>query len=462
MDGPVRRFRPPEMAAPLLTNPGKGCATFQRFNGDPLYPGEQWSEEGPLAFPPAARAVAEAYLPTAVSYCRWFWEVIEPEDGRLDFSMVEGALATARARGQTLQVRLMPFGSFRQPQLPKWYQDRYPTRPWKPEWAAKAHIEPDYDGKDYFERWGKVVGEFGRRFDGHPDLESVDIAFIGPWGEGAGELKEESVDRFMDLYAGAHRRTHLLVNVDGKQFRSGIARGTGWRCDCFGDLRGRKEAEWKAYTSWNHTFDAYPQMVARAGATDTWKAHPVTFETCATPLGWRNNWYAGMGDLDLVLAQGLKFHASVFMPKSCPIPPEYMEPLAAFCDRMGYRFVLRQALWQENAGSDGAVEAEFWIENTGTAPVYRDVTFALRLEAGDAPAVVPLDAGVRSWLPGDAIVAKTFNIPSRLRGERVRISAGLIRPGSDVPYVRFANDGAGSDGADEAGWLPLGDIVVKP
>ena len=31
-----------------LGNPHKGLCTFQHFNGDALYPGNFWSEEGPL------------------------------------------------------------------------------------------------------------------------------------------------------------------------------------------------------------------------------------------------------------------------------------------------------------------------------------------------------------------------------------------------------------------------------
>ena len=41
-----KRFRPKEFKGMLL-NPHKGCATFQRFNGDPLYDGTRWSESGP-------------------------------------------------------------------------------------------------------------------------------------------------------------------------------------------------------------------------------------------------------------------------------------------------------------------------------------------------------------------------------------------------------------------------------
>src|SRR5437016_1949771 len=38
----------------VLVNPGTGITTFQRFNGQALNPGLDWSEEGPTAKLPAA------------------------------------------------------------------------------------------------------------------------------------------------------------------------------------------------------------------------------------------------------------------------------------------------------------------------------------------------------------------------------------------------------------------------
>jgi len=458
MTQPFHKARPRELKVPLLSNPGKGCATFQRFGGDSLNPGEAWSEEGPLTPQTGCEVsadaetprVAEGYLPSTVSYCRWFWDVLEPEEGRLDFGMVEGALATAQARGQTLEVRLMPFGSHRQPQLPGWYRESRAVRMARTDPpGGRSHLEPDYDSPEYYDTWGRVIAEFGRRFDGHPALESVDIAVLGPWGEGAGEASAATVDRFVDLYVKAHPKTALLINTDGYQFESGVARGCGWRCDCFGDLRGRKESAGKPYLDWNHTYEFYPQAVARARAASVWQTRPVVFETCATPLGWRNRWYAGPGDLEFVIGQGLKFHASVFMPKSCPIPPEYLGPLARFCDAMGYRFVLRQAMWQNEVRRGGEMEAEFWIENTGVAPVYRDYRLALRIGS----AVVPLDCDPRTWLPGDAIVERKVRVPASLPAGETTVMAGIVRPGEEEPAVRFA-----SEGADAAGWIPLGPL----
>lgn len=43
----------------VLVNPGMGITTFQRFNGDPLNPAVEWSEEGPTAKISAATSPAD-------------------------------------------------------------------------------------------------------------------------------------------------------------------------------------------------------------------------------------------------------------------------------------------------------------------------------------------------------------------------------------------------------------------
>lgn len=436
------RFR--ERRRPLLINPGKGCATFQRFNGDPLNEGTRWSEEGPLEFPPAEKEVADRYLPCTVAYCRWFWEILEPQEGRFDWSMVERSLETARKRGQTLQVRLMPHGSVNQPQLPEWYQDKYPTALGGKK-ASGKYVEANYDDAEYFDTWGKVIHEFAARFDGHPDLESVDMAFIGPWGEGAGEISEAQVDRFVDLYFDVHKKTALLANTDGYQLECGIGRGAGWRCDCFGDLGffGRK---------WNHTYDAYPKAVVQAGAQERWRTQPVVFETCGVPLRWKESDF----DLDFILQQGYKYHCSVFMPKSNPLPEDYMEPLAEFCDRIGYRFALRQATWERKAKKGGDMEFSMWIENTGIAPVYRDYKLALRIKQDQGETVLPLDADVRTWLPGDAWIEDLLRLPESLGTGDTMLYAGLVDPEKLEPQVHFA-----VEEAEEDGWVPLGIVKIE-
>ena len=104
----IKFCRPtPQDDSVCLNNPHKGCCTFQRFNGDELMPGVDWTlfEQGPLTFPASKVSaqepqVIDGYLPTTVSYCRWFWNVLEPRQGEYDFSMVDSSLKACAERGR--------------------------------------------------------------------------------------------------------------------------------------------------------------------------------------------------------------------------------------------------------------------------------------------------------------------------------------------------------------------------
>ena len=70
----------PKEIQDVLVNPGMGITTFQRFNGQEPNPPLKWSELGPeKKLPPAASK--PDFPDTSVSYCRWYWNVLEPEPG---------------------------------------------------------------------------------------------------------------------------------------------------------------------------------------------------------------------------------------------------------------------------------------------------------------------------------------------------------------------------------------------
>ena len=436
-----------------LANPHKGCCTFQRFNGDPLYPGVLWSEEGPLngalsqsaksgipGYAPAA--VTPGYLPTTVAYCRWFWEKLEPQRNQYDFSMIDKALDTCRERGQTLAVRLMPFGDMNsgQPGLPKWYDSSFPKLP-HAGWKEKV---PDYDSAEYFETWSSLICEFARRYDSNPLLETVDVAFIGSWGEGGGVCCQKQIDRFAEMYRQAFKNTPRLSliggggDLGGDQLRAGIERGSGWRGDGFGEMKktGKHLPYAPLHREWNHMMNCFPMRVAETGATDAWKTAPVHFETYTSPLEFfRQTDY----DLDFVLEQGLKYHSTYFMPKSVAMPEQWMDKLAAFCENLGYRFIFRQATLSRQARRGEKFVFRAWIENVGVAPLYRRYTFALRLRQDTTEHIIPFDdVDVRSWLPGDVWIPKLLDLPKGLRPGWVEVSAGLLDQTTKKPAINFA------------------------
>src|SRR6267142_6530638 len=62
----------------VLVNPDMGITTFQRFNGQEPNPPLKWSEVGPATKLPAA-ATSPDFPEASVAYCRWYWNVVEPE-----------------------------------------------------------------------------------------------------------------------------------------------------------------------------------------------------------------------------------------------------------------------------------------------------------------------------------------------------------------------------------------------
>lgn len=444
----------PTPSAEYLANPHKGCCTFQHFNGDPLFPGIVWSEEGPLEFPPATEKVAKGFLPSTVAYCRWFWKVLEPTKGKYDFSMIDKSLDVCRQRGQTLAVRLMAFGNSRQPRVPAWYSVQYPMT--ERQSNSGTLSDPVHDAPEYLEHWGGLIREVGRRFDGHPLLETVDLAYIGPWGEGAGDISVERCREFSQLWKEAFPRTQRLSQLNESatgdyQGPAGIATGTGWRHDCFGELSRAGSPTVPKSVSWNHMFDSFPRQVFLTGATDVWKTAPVHFECC--PMAW----YMHGWDLDFIIEQGLKYHGTYFQPLYTALPEQWIDKLAAFCRKLGYRFIFRQASFDVSVANRAAFRFQCWIENVGVAPIYFRYDFALRLRQGEHEAIIPLkDVDIRTWLPGDFWLDRQITVPEGFERGWVELSAGLLDPLTQAPKVNFAVKERFSDG-----WVPLDGIQIR-
>ena len=160
--------------------------------------GQRGRKKAPLEFPERKPEVVDGYLPSTVAYLRWFWDVFEREVGKYDFSVIDKSIETAKTRGQTLALRIMAFGSTGQPLVPKWYRDKYPMET-VDSFGDKGFF-PVHDSKEYLEKYGAVIREFGRRYDGHPMIDTVDVGYIGPWGEGAGEMSAEQMNRFNQVH----------------------------------------------------------------------------------------------------------------------------------------------------------------------------------------------------------------------------------------------------------------------
>jgi hypothetical protein len=432
----------------VLVNPGMGIQTFQRFAGQALNTGLQWSEEGPLAR--AATAAKAAEFPgSSIAYCRWFWATLEPVKGQVRWEILDSALAEARAHGQTLAIRLMPYDEGHP--LPEWYRTSGARRANKATDKDGKIWQPDFADPLYLEHWGALVAEAGRRYDGHPYLESVDISSVGYWGEGWSPYMPafEHQRALIDIYLTAFPRTPLLMNFDEPQaLKYGTDHGAGWRLDCLGDMRMASNDRYFE----PEMLDVYPQQIVRTGIQDVWQRSPVSLETCWVPGHWKQQGW----DVDYILDQALRWHVSSLNIKSSPIPPEWKDKFDAFQRRMGYRLVLRRFEYPKEARRGTMIPVSMWWLNAGVAPPYRPFELALKLHSATTASVIRLPADVRTWLPGDAIWEGNVYVPDTLAAGDYRVRLALLDPGTEQPAVRLAIEGREDDG-----WYALGTLSVR-
>jgi hypothetical protein len=446
----IQRVRPKESFA-YLGNPHKGTTTFQRFNGDPLYPGTRWDDRGaPSEFDPFdGNLKHDRYPQTTIAYCRWLWSVIEPQKGAFRWDIIDGALEAARVRGQTLQVRLMPYAS---DDLPEWFWEAGGVRQRKG--TTYGFREPDINHSLYIKHWGDVIRAFGQRYDGHPDLESFDIAYGGPWGEMGGNAGKAAAAKLVEAYLRSFRKTQLvsMLGTHGCAYAAKKERRKiGWRADCFGDVRTDGRGQVPEGLCWNHMYDAYPREVAADGVQDAWRTAPVTMETCWTVGHWHEKGW----DIDWILEQGYKYHISVFMPKSCYIPEEWMPRIDEFNRRMGYRFVLRQMLLPLEVKPGQRFRVEVLIDNVGVAPIYRPYRFAYRFRQNGREEVVHSRQDIRKWMPDHTWFSERITGPEWLRPGSAKVDVGIVDPETDEPRVKLAVESIREDGWHPMAWVEV-------
>ncbi len=105
----VRIVRPVETDE-VLTNPGMGFMTFQRFNGDALNEGAGWTEGRPIVHQDWDGDLTNVDHPmTSLAYFRVNWRFVEPAPGQYAWAMIDRALATAASRGEALVLRVSPY-----------------------------------------------------------------------------------------------------------------------------------------------------------------------------------------------------------------------------------------------------------------------------------------------------------------------------------------------------------------
>ena len=431
----------------VLENPNTGITTFQRFNGQATNPPLKWSEVGPVTKLPQASTKPD-FPGTTIAYLRWYWNALEPEPGKFHWDIVDLALLEARAHGQTLAIRLMPYSN--QDPLPAWYQTSGARRANKGTDKDGSIWQPDFSDPLFLRYWGELVAEAGKRYDGNPYLDSVDISSVGYWGEGWSPYMPsfQYQKQLIDIWFDAFPTTTLLMNFDEPQALTyGTGRGAGWRLDCLGDLRVKSDNPYFQ----PEMLDIYPQQVVRSGIQDVWQKRPVSLEVCGTVSEWRRDHF----DLNYILEQALRWHVTSVNLKSSPIPDDWKPAFDDFQRKIGYRFLLRRMEYSKTIRAGAMLPVHMWWLNAGVAPAYTNYPLAVELRSASDRAEISVPVDVRKWLPGDAVFDGTLYVPDSLAAGAYDVRVAMLDPRTRKPAVRFA-----IAGRDQDGWYRVGSLQV--
>jgi hypothetical protein len=320
------------------------------------------------------------------------------------------------------------------------------------------------------------IERLGRRYDGHPDLDHVDLGSEGWWGEwhlsGSKNCRMPTLANRMkvvDAYLTAFRKTPLLMLIGGEEcLKYACDHGTGWRADCLGDMGGFSR-------NWCHMRQAYPAYISQPGVRDVWKTAPVAWETC-----WdMRKWVAEGWPLRYIFNYALACHASVLNNKSAPLPPgdDVRPETERFLRRLGYRLVLRELQHPPSAPAGAMLQLAMKWQNAGSAPCYRPYRLAYRLTSGDGQSkTFASRITVNHWLPGStklftaeffrqpqdlppgeiADVSDAITLPDDLPAGTYSLSLAIVEDERAAPVVRLAIQGRAADG-----WYPLSELQVR-
>jgi len=459
----------------VINNPGIGFTTFQRFNGDTLTTIKNklgWTEGHPIVYQTFKGDLTNKQHPqTSIAYWRVYWKYLEPEKGKYRWDLIDQALATAEERGQTLMLRVAPYGTVPDDtskgtstsndapgynDVPGWYREMVgKNKEWKYNNPVNRWVV-DAEDPRYAEYFGGMIKELGKRYDGHPTLEVVDLSIVGAWGEGGGAalLTENTREALVNAYTDNFKKTPLIALLtDEKTNMYANSQGNvGWRVDCIGDL-----GFWaKEQNGWTHMYDYYPESIITFGAQDSWKKAPISLEICGTLFWWKEKEGYTEKDVKYIFDQTLKWHISSFNAKSSPVPAEWESLVNDWLKKMGYRFVLRRFTCPQTVNRNSKLAFETWWENKGVAPCYKHYPLVLRLKNLRDSIAFVTDANITEWLPGDNLYNSSVFIPKNLAPGFYEVQIGIVDLLTRKPKIQLA-----IEGKDAEGWYNLGKIKIE-
>ena len=389
----------------------------------------------------------------SVEYYRFNWVDIEPEKGVYNWKPIDDRLARLQKSGGSLSLRVMTASAHSSGYYssPKWLFDQgckgyeYNVGGGDPTSGGKAitRIEPEYSDPIYLAEHSAFIAALGKRYDGHPNMEFLDIGSYGIWGEWHTKHPAPIAVRkqIVDMYVQAFRKTALVFMTDDQEGLSyALSFGTGLRRDGVGSPW--HEQNWIGSKKYANV----PDM------GNVWKKAPVVFEWFGDYAYLQSrNW-----SFDAAVNFMVSNHVTMINDNIGKVPPEAMPQLEKLARLAGYRFVLREIAHEKTVTPKGVLNVKMKWANVGVGKLYRPFKLQISLKnaTDQTVATVIADADPRDWLPGEREITSTMKIANVPSGTYT-LAVSLTDSANQRPSLKLAMDAPEKDG-----WYSVGSVIV--
>ena len=352
-------------------------------------------------------------------YLRVDWADLEPREGIFHWTLMDEIFEKWGAAGYRFVFRVCSYCA-------RGRRGPLTTPAWVFDAGAKytdvgGDWEPDYGDPVYLEKTAGFLAAFGKRYNGHPLVEAVDIGSYGTWGEGHTGYGSDKVwpleimKKHIAMHSANFPDTLLLMNDDFVNHR-GICEaeenaslveyarglGVGLRDDSV-SVASYKERFGYSTLRTPHMFDYFKDVA------------PIDLELEHYHMVKPDYLKDGLPFLDAMIRTGCTYAGFHGYPRPWLDTRRYLTEYMA--NRLGYWYFIEGVDLPE-AVSGGACLITLYMSNRGFAKSYKKFDSYLRLKnqsVSGAEINIRLDVDNRTWLPGETatpVKISLKNVPS--------------------------------------------------
>lgn len=431
-----------------------------------------------------------AGLLTGALYFRVMWQQVEPNDNDWQFERIDKLLTCANLRGQAVDLRIMltdPFG-IGEMGLPAWLDDGRTvngTLHYSYKTSVGSNTEfnvPDFSNPVLRKEHTDLIQALGARFDGHKDLNSIDIGSIGWWGEWHYKantassnlheifmpdpnIQQEVIQLYIDSFPNTPK-----VALEGAYFDVlNRLNESSYFSPTANFLKNRPDIGWRA-DSWGKIYfnDRYNNLVyGNGGRSDTWKTGMVSLEISGNGMNvWPGD--ASYHPIWESTQRAKNWHVSTINSKLGGFPSQYHQQLRQLSAEMGYRLALQQATFDSSSSAGSNLSVSMDWQNFGLAPLYRKFVISFRLK--DANGTIRYQTKSDKSLKGITAddgrvnIKPDVSIPSSLAAGAYTLETALVFNGSnngvsyENDYTTLAPIAINERRSDK--WVQLGSVSI--